>query len=66
MVDFYLVPQGTVNVIICKVLSTWAHMAGLHTNFFSCLPFGQVKSSLSDFYLPERKIYLPQHNNILK
>ena len=36
---------------------------GLHTNFFSCLPFGQVKSSLSDFYLPERKIYLPKNNN---
>ena len=39
------------------------HTAGLHTNFFSYLPFGQVKSSLSDLYLPERKIYLPKHNN---
>ena len=38
-------------------------ISGLHTNFFACLPFGQVKSSLSDFYLPERKIYLPQNNN---
>ena len=40
--------------------------AGLHTNFFSYLPFGQVKSSLLDFYLPERKIYLPKNNNTLK
>ena len=32
-------------------------------NFFSNLPFGQVKSLLSDFYLPERKIYLPKNNN---
>ena len=31
------------------------------TNCFLYLPFGQVKLSLSDFYLPERKIYLPEN-----
>ena len=36
------------------------HKSGLHTNFFSYLPFGQVKSSLSDFYLPEEKNLLAQ------
>ena len=39
--------------------------AGLHTNIYSYLPDGQVKSSLLDFYLPKRKIYLPNNNNYM-
>ena len=45
-------------------LETTYTSAGLHTNFFynlPYLPFGQVKLSLSDFHLPERKIYFPEN-----
>ena len=61
---FYLVEHSFSNK-----MTPWSLIlgkAGLHTNFFfSKLPFGQVKSSLSDFYLPERKIYLPKYKNLL-